>query len=558
MGTCSVEGVSINSKFILQTGTKWLLRTGGLYQFNSGGRAMGMLGCTAGQIITIVGTGNPNPSTNATLKSQDGNTYVYTVNADGDVKFTPARYLYFTSITVENPSASAVNYTVKYVDEGGTEVKTSTQGEGEVGAGITLTSAEKASFKNDGETKKYIYKSDDSEGKTIASDGSTVVTITFREAATWGYTVNAMNGETKIEELAAGSAFELDDISVPFHKYYNIDGVLYSKDAISNSYVQKVTIDADSKVEGFAYTKSDKIDVVFFKEAEDIATLTQTSGKGTEARCSFAQGGYADADAVITTLTPGKYVLTGAGYGGNLVFKAGDSEVLNMEEVGYWRETSSAEFVVAENTDITFKGGASGGNASLDYVIITKIPESVSATITSAGYATYCSPYALDFSEVSGLKAYIITGTESGNTLALSAVTKVPANTGVLLQGEVDNYDIPVIASADPVEGNKLVGVTSNTSIKAEAGYVLMDETEGVGFYKNNKAFTVGANTAYLPANFAGGAAREAYFFEGLTGIEKVENGEVKSSLPVKRIVNGNLVIEKGGQMFNAAGAKLF
>jgi hypothetical protein len=48
--------------------------------------------------------------------------------------------------------------------------------------------------------------------------------------------------------------------------------------------------------------------------------------------------------------------------------------------------------------------------------------------------------------------------------------------------------------------------------IDANTGYVLMnDATNRLGFYKNSNAFTVGANTAYLPANFAGSS--EARFF---------------------------------------------
>ncbi len=158
MGTCTVGEEALDSRFVLQTGTTWMIRqANGLYQGNGGGRAMGFLGCTADQTITIVGTGNPNPSTNATLKSQDGNTYVYTVTADGDVKFTPARWLYFTSVSVKDPSATAVEYTVKYVDEEGTELKASTKGSGEPGAAITLTESEKASFFNEDGTAKYIY-----------------------------------------------------------------------------------------------------------------------------------------------------------------------------------------------------------------------------------------------------------------------------------------------------------------------------------------------------------------------------------------------------------------
>ena len=47
------------------------------------------------------------------------------------------------------------------------------------------------------------------------------------------------------------------------------------------------------------------------------------------------------------------------------------------------------------------------------------------------------------------------------------------------------------------------------------------DATYGLGFYKNSNAFTVGANTAYLPANFAGisGARFFSLFDDDVWGI---------------------------------------
>ena len=57
---------------------------------------------------------------------------------------------------------------------------------------------------------------------------------------------------------------------------------------------------------------------------------------------------------------------------------------------------------------------------------------------------------------------------------------------------------------------NKLVGVTSNTEIAANTGYVLMG-SPSLAFYKNTNAFTVGANTAYLPAGFATDGARSFF-----------------------------------------------
>jgi len=63
--------------------------------------------------------------------------------------------------------------------------------------------------------------------------------------------------------------------------------------------------------------------------------------------------------------------------------------------------------------------------------------------------------------------------------------------------------------------------VTADTEIAAEAGYVLMnDETNGLAFYKNANVFTVGANTAYLPANFdVSGARFFSLFDDDATGI---------------------------------------
>jgi hypothetical protein len=94
----------------------------------------------------------------------------------------------------------------------------------------------------------------------------------------------------------------------------------------------------------------------------------------------------------------------------------------------------------------------------------------------------------------------------SDGKVAFNPVTKVPANTGILLKGAKGTYSIPATESAAPVS-NALVGVT--TAAEQSAGiYVLMNGDQGVGFYKTNNAFTVGANTAYLPASVAGAKVR--------------------------------------------------
>ena len=150
--------------------------------------------------------------------------------------------------------------------------------------------------------------------------------------------------------------------------------------------------------------------------------------------------------------------------------------------------------------DITFTFNpnallSNGFNLTCD---VTAIPSTVAKTISAVGYATYCSPYALDFSNT-GLTAYIAKKGDD-NKVTFTPVEKVPANTGILLKGEDGDYTISTTTEAtDNVTDNVLIGVTKDT--KKDAGiFVLMNGTQGVGFYKTNNAFTVGANTAYLPA----------------------------------------------------------
>lgn len=191
-----------------------------------------------------------------------------------------------------------------------------------------------------------------------------------------------------------------------------------------------------------------------------------------------------------------------------------------------------------------------------------KLPENVSKTISDAGWATYCSPYALDLSNATGLTgAYIVTGGENG-VLTKTPVMNgtVPANTGLLLKGPAGTATIPVVPSGDAsnVTGNKLVGVTAETPILANAGYVLLKEDNVLGFYKNTNAFTLGANTAYLPVSFdQNGAARASYLlFDDMTGISQVAGSKVKTNGAIYNL-NGQRVSNPTKGIYIIDGVKV-
>lgn len=68
-----------------------------------------------------------------------------------------------------------------------------------------------------------------------------------------------------------------------------------------------------------------------------------------------------------------------------------------------------------------------------------------SLTLGASGVTTFCSEYDLDFSEVSGIRAFVASGynTET-QKLILTEVTEVQSGTGLIIMGTPGTYQIPV------------------------------------------------------------------------------------------------------------------
>lgn len=201
-----------------------------------------------------------------------------------------------------------------------------------------------------------------------------------------------------------------------------------------------------------------------------------------------------------------------------------------------------------------------GGTCGFTAVKVYYEQISVPVSISDAGLATFASDVALDFSGATGVEAYI--AKESAGAITLTKVTKVPANTGVLLRstsGSAVAKDVPVAATTDDVTGNLFVR-GNDAAVATGSGpynYVLGKKSGVVGFYKANGA-VVNTDKAYLQTTIA--ATRIDFNFdnEEATAIETVkaqnaENGEFfdlqgrKVANPTKGlyIVNGKKVIIK-------------
>lgn len=382
LGTISYGGTAVDSKFVIQTGTKWLMRSGGLYQFNSGARAFGLQDCKAGQIITIAASADPSVSTNATLKSSGNGTWVYTVTADGGVKFTPARYLWFYSINVEDPAAGSVSYTVKYVDQNGNSIKGDASYDEVPGTEVVISDVDKANVVVDGVT--YLYVSDDSEGKTVAEDGSTVVTVVFRVANNYSYTVNEVCGENVVNSTE-GIGLESTSVKVPYHQYNLIDGVLYEKANTGNEYNHSFVLSQDAQVENLTYNATTINNVVYFSEAENIEGATANNGSNANIRCSNSYGAYFENDVTITTLPAGTYKVAMQIWGNagtTFTINAGETAVLEATTVGYRDAKISEPFTLTEETTITIPAAGSNGKV-IDWIYIQKVPATYNYSVVT-------------------------------------------------------------------------------------------------------------------------------------------------------------------------------
>ncbi|MDE5561355.1 MAG: hypothetical protein K2J00_06120 [Bacteroidaceae bacterium] len=172
----------LDARFALQTGTSWLIRPAGLYQANGGDRAFGVLNCKRDQSISITTTAQPSITSGSVLLANkvDG-AYVYHVTEDCDVIFKLARYNNISRISVK--FIVGAEYTVRFVNDAGEKIKEDVVHKGEVGMAVALLESDKESIYDTEKGIKWTYDSDNAAESIVKENGSTVVTVKFKESA---------------------------------------------------------------------------------------------------------------------------------------------------------------------------------------------------------------------------------------------------------------------------------------------------------------------------------------------------------------------------------------
>ena len=177
---------------------------------------------------------------------------------------------------------------------------------------------------------------------------------------------------------------------------------------------------------------------------------------------------------------------------------------------------------VTAETKIKFFDNGNGKRLFIDEVLIVK--PSVKIAVAK-DYISFCSDKALDFTNVEGLEALVVTKVNE-TSVSTEAVTTVPARVGVILHktGTATSFNVPVAATATAPATNYLVGVLEATTIGGnDTDYVLKD-----GVFKKANAGTLAAGKAYLKTDAnAAPALTIGYGDEGTTGIRSIDNGQL-------------------------------
>ena len=467
-------------------------------------------------------------------------------------------------LSKETVKVKTANYAIIY-KSGDTEIKAKETRIGKINETPVISDIDKSTFYNEDGTKKYIYVSDDAASKTIAEDGSTVVTIQFSEAAKYNYTVNS-----NIEGYSVnGSVFENESAKVAFPQYILKDGVLYEANAINKEYNLTFAVNEDNTVKTINYTKTSINNVAYYSEGENIEGLTIINSGNSAVRSSNSASAYAkDADVVFTTLPAGKYKLTssicdfkGKDASAEFSYKAGEKVIFTHKaEVINSDTKTSEEFTLNESTPISL---VKGGNESqgVDYIYIQRTGDATeTVSVSEAGYATYATKYNVEVPNDENVKVMTVKVNDDNSTITLNDVaagTVIPANTGILVKAPAGNCDFVVTSKeGKELENNSLVAAKEAVTSDGATFFALTKIGDKVGFALVEKDVVIPAGKAYLEVP----AATAAKFFSldgEATGINSVKTAKadgayytlegVKTTKPVKGLYihNGKKIVVK-------------
>lgn len=137
--------------------------------------------------------------------------------------------------------------------------------------------------------------------------------------------------------------------------------------------------------------------------------------------------------------------------------------------------------------------------------ILEMDPTQITINVDHSGYGTFCSSYALDFSELEELKAYSAIGFNTDTeVVTLARIMTAAAETGIFVKGEPGTYIVPVVEECNEHTLNLLVGTLDETVVNSTSDsysnyeFVVSAADGAPMFRKFADNSTLAAGKAYL------------------------------------------------------------
>lgn len=340
-------------------------------------------------------------------------------------------------------------------------------------------------------------------------------------ADTYNYTINAVTGGTTIKTLATGSATSGNTYGTYLPKAILYEGQYYVlNDAnVTNFYANYTMGDANVTKE---ITYSLNANMKAFWECENLSYVGHSWYSGgnltNNSECSNGAticpySGTSNGIKTTSTIGSGIYDITikpyrwgDAATDYTLQYSTDNVNWTTIETVPFGSTSNDAyiadNILIPDDSYLRLLSPSGTPRHSLDYIYVERTGDAaVPATLGTNGYATFASPYPLDLTTANmpeGLTAY--KASVSGTTVTFTALNQtVPANTGILLQGEAGgSYNIPVVASGTEVTENAFLVNTDGTTFAGDNDYYYF------GLLKNTLTFgTFDPSSVAIPASKA-------------------------------------------------------
>ena len=221
-----------------------------------------------------------------------------------------------------------------------------------------------------------------------------------------------------------------------------------------------------------------------------------------------------------------KSVFDGKLFQGRSIKLEGNTEFANDQIVTGWRITTDGITDTKEGATYTFNVPDC---QSLSINAIMGDNPAPQIAIGQYGAVSFSSIYPLDFTN-QPVNAYIVTA-KNGNYFTKEQVYKVPAETGLVVEGAQGTYRIPIADSSTSLEVNNLLQSTATAPFtvpendgKVYYGLFYSSEKEKVGFkkMKANESIAEGKSYLCLSENLA--LENSEIFFDDATTIQRVNN----------------------------------